>query len=353
MKKILKKIGRSFIALNERYENDMHQSVLVVDGSFILPNNLALIISRVQKRFKNAKIAVLTFPDRADFIKDNFPDTEVIIPALRFRKIRHQLAWQLFITLKKRFSFIVLSSLDIPLLSLSLILGKCPVLLHNRWLEWYRIRERTVGDVLGGTKSADRNRRRRNIRIKDVIKSLGRIFIILTEVKEDDLKTRILIEDNGYTGINHILNAIRNTQKLFINPDIAVLTFEERKAGLLNNFPDINVALAQGKNKYKLAIEILKISKHKFNFIILTTLDIFPIAASFFVRPKKVLLYNTWLQWWSLDLRNIWGYFKNALRFLFIIPMSIYLLVAAGIVLLRTNFRLSLINLRLLIKRKK
>ena len=353
MKKLLKKIGRIFVVLSRKYEKDLRQSILLVDGGFILPNNFALIIKGVRKRFTNANLTVLTFQDKKEFVKDNFPDVEVIVPGDRVKLKRYQLATQLLFLLRRGFDFVILSSLDISVASISLIFAGCPIFLHNRWMGWFRIRQRTLSDILRGVRGTDRNRRRRNNGIKDVIKSAGRIFVILRDIKEEDINNRILIVDNGYTGIGHVLTAVKRAEEIFINPDITVLTFAQRKQDFINNFPNLKIAeIKESKNRYRLAKQMYRLRKHKFNCVILTTLDISPIVVSFLFIRRRVLLYNRWHQWWSLDFGNMGGYFKRVLALLVMIPVFIYLLIAAGLILFRTNFKLALMKLKPIVEKR-
>lgn len=74
MKKFLKKINKVFFELQQKNEEDIHQSILLIDGSFILPNNFVLIIKDIKEKFKNANLVVLAFKDKEELIKDNFPD---------------------------------------------------------------------------------------------------------------------------------------------------------------------------------------------------------------------------------------------------------------------------------------
>lgn len=352
MKKLLKKIGKFFIALSQKEERDIRQPILLVEGSFILPNNFALIIKGVKKKFKNANLVVLTFKDKKEFIRDNFPDVEIIVPESKIQIKRYQLAIQLFFLLRKNFNFIILSSLDISLVLISLLFAKCPVFLHNRWGEWYRIRQRTLLDVLRRVRSTDKNRRRNN-GIKDILKTFGRIFVILSDMNAEDIKYNILIEDNGYTEIGHVLTAVRRTEEIFINPDITLLTIAERKQHFINSFPQMKlVALGENSNRNSLADQMYRMRKDKCNYVVLTTLDIAPILISFVFFRAEVLLYNRWHQWWSLDFKNIWVYFKGVLSFVVMIPVLIYLLITASLILLRTGFRLGLINLKSIFGRR-
>ena len=171
MKKFLKKINKVFFELQQKNEEDIHQSILLIDGSFILPNNFVLIIKDIKEKFKNANLVVLAFKDKEELIKDNFPDIEIIVSENRIKPKGYQLFIRLLLLLRRNFKFIVLSSLDISHALISLMFSRCPILLHNRYLEWYILRQRTLSDILRGTKSADRNRRRISKGIKDIIKS--------------------------------------------------------------------------------------------------------------------------------------------------------------------------------------
>jgi hypothetical protein len=279
---------------------------------------------------------------------------EIVVPGDRIRLKKYQLAIQLFLLLRRNFNFIILSSLDISVVSISLIFARCPIFLHNRWLEWYQIRQRTVLDILRGTKSVDKNRRVINKVIKDVIKSLGRIFVILSQMRDEDIKSRILIEDNGYTEVGHVITAVRRAEEFFINPDITILTFTMRKQDFINTFPQMKIVTVEEINdRYGLAMKMYGMRKHKFNYVILTALDIFPIVVSFLFFKAKVFLYNKWHQWWSLELRNIRGYLKEILIFLVNIPVLIYLFITACFILLRTRFRLVSANIKSIVAKKR
>ena len=353
MKMLFKKAGKIFFDLKQKNEKDIRQSILFVDGISILPNNFALIVKDVKEKFKNANIAVLTFHDRKEFIRNNFPEVEMIVLENRIEQKSYQLAIKLLLLLRKNFKFIILPSLDILPVLISLIFSRCPVLLHNRWLEWYILRQRTLPDVLRGEKSVDRNRRKRNTGINDLLKTLGRIFVILCEVKEEDLKSRILIQDNGYTETGYILTVARKIGEIFINPDITLLTLAERKQDFINAFAQMKlVVLGENNNRDSLAAQMYRMRNDKFNYVVLTALDIVPILIPFLFFRVEVLLYNRWHQWWSLSFRNIWGYLKEASGFLLKIPVFTYLLITTSLILLRSDLRSALINLRSTLKKK-
>lgn len=342
MKRMLKKIGKIFIKLQQKQEKDIRQTVLLVDGIFMLPNNLVLIIRGVQKRFTNARIAVLTFKEKKQFIAENFPDIEIIIPTEKKKARKYPLAAQLFLLLiRRRFSFVILSSLDISILMASLVFSRCPVFLHNRWLEWYKIRYKTILDVLLRARSADnKNNIKRIWGIKDRIKSLGRFFVILCNVTDTDVTNPVLVVDNGYTDIGHVSTAVRKSMANILNPDITVLTFSLRKHYFIDMFPQAKVICADDiVYKYALAMHMLRLRKYRFTHVVLTTLDISPIIITLLFMGNKVLLYNKWHEWWALKFRGPFDYIRVIVYFLITVLIFIYLFITSSFILIKTWLR--------------
>jgi hypothetical protein len=345
IKRLLRNLGRFFLVFRQKYEKDLRQSVLLVGGEVVPTNNVELFIQNVKKRFVNAKLVVLTSEDRKGSINDNFADIEIIVSNNKDSIKGLQLAIQLLLLLlRRRFDFILLPSLDISLVLVSLLFARCPVILHNRWMDWYRLRQRTVLDVLQGTKSTD-NRRRKNRGIKGILKSFGRIFVVLSDMKEEDIICHILVEDNGYTELGHIRTAVKRAREIFINPDITMVIPEVRKRYFLDMLPDIKLFTADlGNDRYGLAKQILRMRKIGFDRIILTTLDISPVIVSLLFMRTKVLLYNKWHQWWNLEIKDVRGYLEDMLKFLITIPIFVYLLISAIFALSRTRLRLISLN---------
>lgn len=343
MKKILGNFGRFFVALHQSDEKEVRQSLLLVDSGLILPDNVfSIIIRNTQKIFNNTKVSVLSCRGREKFISDNFPEIEIIAQNKENGAEEYPLSARLFLLLlRRRFAFIVLPSLAVTLVSISLFFGRCPVFLHNIWKEWYRLRYRTVMDVLRGVRNADKDRRKENRGITDIFKSFGRIFVLLSEMKREDMARHILILDNGYTDIGYIRTAARRAQELFFNPDITLLTFEERKRYFSDIFEDAKIFTAdEGGGRYRLAKQMLRMRKIGFDYVILTTLDVSPLIVSMLFMKTKVLLYNKWHQWWSLKIKGAREYLKIFINFLIIIPLFIYLFILAIFIFSGTRLRL-------------
>jgi hypothetical protein len=346
---ILKKMGKFFVLMNQESAADIRQSVLLVDGNFILPNNFTLILRGVKEKFKNAKIEILTSEDKTEFLRDNFPEVGIVNPRAGIKNKRLGFNLQLLKLVSRNFDYIVLSSLDIIPVSVCLLLGRSRVFLHNKWLEWYRLRLRTIGDILNRRSSSDKNHRNKNSGIKDVIRSIGRKFVILQDIAEADTKSRILIVDNGYTAIDYILTAVKKTGEIFVEPDVTVLTFADRRHYFINGFTHTEIAAIRHSPKRSVLASVRQmwfLRKRKFEYIILTALDALPAAVALGSNAKKLLLYNRWHQWWSIKFKNPGECLKDAIGMIFAIPVTAYLLIAAGLILLRTFIRGKLLNLK-------
>lgn len=339
----LKGLGRLFTELRERREEDVRQTVLLVDGNFILPNNFALILKAVKEKCRNAKLAVLAFGDKRQFIKDNFPDVEVIAPSGRALFRRYRLASTFYFLLRRNFQAVVISSLDISVLTVALLACRSPLFLHNRWFEWYRVRPRTVSDLLLGVRTVDRPGQRRRTGLRGALKKFGRSFVVLEGLSDSDLRSSVLLVDNGHTEIEHVVAAARRTESLFMNCDLTVLTLPQRKGKLTQDLPGSHIVVARGAgSRYALALEAYAMRRQRFYRVILTSLDITPVAVVLLWLDRTPFLYNRWHQWWSLRPRGPASYLRLIGKTLIVIPLYLYLLAASGLILFKTALRLGM-----------
>jgi len=147
--------------------------------------------------------------------------------------------------------------------------------------------------------------------MKNIFKNIGRIFVILTHEEEKILKRSVLIVDNGYSPYEHLRSAVRQTQDRVPGSQISVLTLEHRRRFLQENFPDIKMLHPDRHikpKKYQLAIQMFKLRKKGYNFVVLMSLDKTPIIVSLLFMKSHILLYNRWNEWYLLRFRNIWEY---------------------------------------------
>ncbi|MBU4590012.1 MAG: hypothetical protein KKG01_03720 [Candidatus Omnitrophica bacterium] len=150
--------------------------------------------------------------------------------------------------------------------------------------------------------------------IQKAVKNLGRGFIGLKQENERTISQSILIVDNGYGWIGYLESAIESIRGYFPAAEITVLTFTERMTVLQKDFSGLSFLLpAQGLRpaRYQVALEMFKIRKNTYDFVVLLSLDASPLIVSLFLFRSKVALYNQWNQWWSLRLRDISELFKH------------------------------------------
>lgn len=151
------------------------------------------------------------------------------------------------------------------------------------------------------------------MKLKKKVKRLGKGFIDLRQENESCIGQSILIVDNGYSWIGHFDSAIEGTRNFFPKAEVSTLTFEERKNNLQKDFPNLNYILpASGlrPKRYQLALQMFKLRKQKYDFVVLLSLDITPVIVALVLLKSKVVLYNQWGQWWTLQIRGIKEAFK-------------------------------------------
>ncbi|MBL7196713.1 MAG: hypothetical protein ISS47_01290 [Candidatus Omnitrophica bacterium] len=153
------------------------------------------------------------------------------------------------------------------------------------------------------------------MRIKKIIKIIGRVFITLKQENERIIGQSVLIVDNGYSWLGHLVSGIERIKKGFPRAKISVLTFEQRKSDLQKDFSGLNYIHPSQRLKpkrYQIALQMLMMREKKFDLIVLSSLDISSLIAALLFLKSKVVLYNQWGQWWFLRLRNINEIFKVA-----------------------------------------
>lgn len=146
------------------------------------------------------------------------------------------------------------------------------------------------------------------MRMKGLLRKIGRIFITLNQVDKDVLAQKILVVDNGYSPFFQLQSAIEKLKVNLPESEVNILTLKHRKDDIINKFSDINVILADMSwcKRYQIALQMLKLFRIKFDFIILLSLDITPIIVSLiFMKKRNVVLYNQYFQWWRLGLRKL------------------------------------------------
>jgi len=345
--KIIKKFSRFFFVLEERYTDQMRDSVLVVEGSFMSLDSLLSVIRKVREQFPSATINVLAFNDKKNAILSNFTDVKVCIPNPGIRARKHVLAVQLYKLLCQGPRFVILSSLDISLLAIALIFSRNNAFILAK--ELYQVRIKTVSEIIKNKKGVILGNHQGNVRFSRIVLSkIISFFVIIAPAKIDNFQTTILLEDNGYTSVEHILNSIKEINQVFINPKISLLTFRERKHYFQELIPlERTFTPKNSTQKYSLALRMLSLRSGNFRYIILTTLDASPLIASLLFPKAKVILYNKWGQWWTIDLITLGACLKNILALFSSVVMFVFLLTSFVFIFLPFTIRLTFIRPRL------
>ncbi len=235
---------------------------MIVDNGYCWIGQLGSAIERTKNYFPRADISVLTFEERKANLEKDFAALNYIVPSQRLRPKKYQIALQMLMMRKKKYDFIVLSSLDISPLMVALIFLKGKILLYNQWGQWWFLRFRKFREIFKITYL--RNKTRFNL--KKFIKGTGLFFILLQRKDEEILKHSILIVDNGHALFEHIAAIIRRIKEALPQAKISILALEKRKE-FKDNFPELE-NIKPGKRKierYHIARHMLRLKKRRYN----------------------------------------------------------------------------------------
>lgn len=342
IKKTIKRIGKCFIGLKQENEGVIGQSVLVVDNGYSWLGYLESGIEKVRSYFPKAELLVLAFADRKSNLEKDFPALNYILPSLKLRPKRYQIALQMLKMRKKKFDFIVLFSLDITPLIVALIFPKSKVTLYNQWGQLWSLGLRDVNEIFKTTYAKKKAR----FNFKNLLKRIGLFFVLLQREDEEALKHSILVIANSCASSGQIGGAIQRIGESMPEAKISLLTLERREE-LKDNFPELEI-IKPGKciiKRYRITRHIFRLRKNKYDYIVLLSLDITPIIVSILFMDSKVLLYNRWRQWWSLRLKSMRGYLTAIPQCIFNIIIFVYLLISVSLIFLKSSFNLFKFNL--------
>lgn len=133
------------------------------------------------------------------------------------------------------------------------------------------------------------------------IKKIGKLFISLKQGNEDIIKQRILVVDNGYCLIEQIKFAVDRIRSCFPECEIWLFAMPKRKH-LIEMF---GLDTVKYITEYRISLQMFRMRNNGFDWIVLLSLDILPIAVSALFMKAKVLIYNRWAQWWDLRFKTL------------------------------------------------
>ncbi|MGD9015724.1 MAG: hypothetical protein PVI33_06855, partial [Candidatus Omnitrophota bacterium] len=323
------------------------QSVLVVDNGYSWPGYLISAIEKIKNYFTNKEISVLTPSiNRKDILQKDFPNLRFILPSEKLRLKRYQIALQMLGIRKERYDFIVLFSLDITPLIVSLIFFKSRVILYNQWSQWWTLKLKKVSEISKITYV----KKKAKLNFKNLLKNIGLFFVSLQRIDKEILKRSILLVDNGQALFKHIYCAIEQINEFLPRAKISLLTLRQMNE-LEDNFPELEI-INPGKcviRKYRMARQMIRLRRSRYDYILLLSLDITPIIASSLFMDGRVFLYNEWHQWWSLKLKPMRRYLMTIPLFIFNIIIFAYLLISVLWVFFKRSlnvFRFNLFQMR-------
>ncbi|MGD9015687.1 MAG: hypothetical protein PVI33_06670 [Candidatus Omnitrophota bacterium] len=347
IKKTIKRFGRHFIDLEQKDEKIISQSVLIVDNGYGWLGHVEYVIERIRKFLPKAEISVLTFGVRKSNLEENFPKLKFIIPSEDLRPKRYQIALQMLKKRKAKYDFLVLFSLDITPLIISLIFMKSKrVILYNQWRQWWILRLRKTTEIFKVTYISKRTR----INLKNTLKKIGLFFILLQSKDEEIFKHSVLVIDNGYAAFGQIGYAIQCIKESLPGANISLLSLRQRNE-LIESFPELEIIRPDNCiiKKYRIARHLLRLKNNRYDYIILLSLDVTPLALSILFMKSKVLLNNQWHQWWLLTPRPFRDYLMAIPKFVLTIIINIvvfvYLLISVSWIFLKKSFTVFKFNL--------
>jgi hypothetical protein len=323
IKKTIKRFGRFLIDLKQENEEIITQSVLIVDNCYSWIGQPACAIEKIKNYFPRAKVSVLTSLERKIALQKDFPSVDYILPPEKIGIRRYRIASQMLRMHKENYDFIVLFSLDITPLIVSLTLFNSKVILYNQWAQWWSLRLKKVAEI---SKIAY-VKKKAKFNVKNFLKNIGLFFVLLERKDEEILRHSIMVVDDGSVLYKQISCAIQKLKESLPRARISVLTLQQRRE-LKDKFPELEI-IKPGKciiRKYRMARQMIRLRKNSHDYIVLLSLDVTPIIASFLFMGGGVFLYNEWHQWWSLKRRPMRGYLMVAPLFILNIIIFAYLL---------------------------
>jgi hypothetical protein len=153
--------------------------------------------------------------------------------------------------------------------------------------------------------------------IKRIIRKAGKYLIAAMPRNEGVIRQSVLIVDNGYGSLEQMHAAIERMASRFPRAEMSVLACEHRKHDLQKDFPALDYVVLPETvrpQKYRVALQMLRMRKRKRDFIVLLSLDLTPLIAALACPETKIILYNQWGQVWSLRLRTVTEIFAVTYR---------------------------------------
>jgi len=146
IRNIVKKAGRLFVSLHFRNYEILDRIALLIDHEAISKEHLNLLLENTKKNFPYTHMVLLSYESRREYLGDVLSEVEIKFVPERIWTKGVFLLVALWGLRKRNFDFIVLPRLDILPLVYALFLTRAEVLLYNQYNQWWKVRQRTLGD---------------------------------------------------------------------------------------------------------------------------------------------------------------------------------------------------------------
>ncbi|MDD5130356.1 MAG: hypothetical protein PHS66_04845 [Candidatus Omnitrophica bacterium] len=347
--KIIKKIGRLLFFLQQKDDSVIRQSVLVVDNGYSRFTDLGAGIKKIQSYFPKSKISVLTFAERILYLQQEFPGLEIIVCSQKTWLRKYRLAVWLFFLRKKDFDYLLNFSLDITPLIVELLLFKSRIVLYNQWGQWCSLRLRNASELFISFYHKQKSKNN----FKNLLKRIGLFFVLLKTEDEQILSHNFLIVDDGRVP-GQLIYAARRIKEDLPYARVTALTAlklkELEQEGSIDQIIKLSGFII---NRYRIAGFMLGLRKARYDYIVLLSLDITPVAAAVLFMRGRVLLNNRWHQWWGLNLKPVKYYLMLVPRLIvdFLIKLAVFFYLLANVLCIFFMRFLNILKINLLSER--
>ena len=314
----MKRLAKGIFSLNEVDQSAYSESVLIVDSQ---QTPLAIqreCLEEVLKHYPRAEIVMLTFPERDDYWRGQFPDIKLCVPAETYIPIRYSMATGIATQLHKRPELIVLSSLAVSPLMVALIFGSAKVILYNQWQQWWHIKRKKITEIF----SSSYKQVNSSFSLGSAFKKIGLFFISLRQGDSRLLEKQILLVDNGYAEKKQIQKAVAYIKNIYPCVNFHILFPSHRaEVDYIAEEARLLYALPFFINRYSIARHMFRLRRAAYDRVFLLSLDATPIIATIFFKRAKIFLYNKYYQLWSIRFKS----FKEHARSLALCLIDIFL----------------------------
>ncbi len=300
IRKIIKRIGRSFFSLNQDDDKIIVQSVLITDNGRCRPEDLRIAVKRAQTYFPGSQISVLTSAPRSSFLQNEFSGLDLIIYTQKTRARSYQAAFKLLLLGKRKFDFIFIFSLDLIPLIIQLCLFKSQIMLCSQGGQWYSLKCRELRELFH---NPYRREKSKNL-LKEFLSRIGLFFILLQPNNDQPFSHNILIVDDGRL-VSQLIYTFRRIKQDLPFARITVLTSGKSKLDE-EEFSGAKIIRPERFwiKRLRLIRQLLKLRKNNYAYVILLSLDPAPIIISALFLKSRILLRNRWHQWWRLEPKS-------------------------------------------------